>query len=144
MRIFVYEHITGGGLRSLARGLASSLLAEGDAMLVAVASDFAAMEGVEVVTTRNVRMGKLPIGRWEVTPIGDAKTEREVLAHLAQSSDWTLLIAPETNGRLLECCKLVEAAGGRLLSPRPDCVSIAGDKQRTAELLSRQGVPMVR
>jgi len=45
---------------------------------------------------------------------------------------------------LLERCKRVEAAGGRLLSLGPECVEIAADKQRTGELLGRQGVPAAR
>jgi tyramine---L-glutamate ligase len=144
MRIFVYEYITGGGLRSPAGGPASSLLAEGEAMLVAMVADFGAMEGVEVVTTRDVCLETLRIERCEVTPISNAKAEQEAFRRLARDCDWTLVIAPETDGVLLERCNAVEAAGGRLISPMPSCVAIAGDKQRTAELLGRLGVPTAR
>ena len=38
---------------------------------------------------------------------------------LAVAADWTLLIAPESDGALLQRARLVESVGGRLLSPCP-------------------------
>ena len=66
------------------------------------------------------------------------------LRRLTIAADWTLLIAPETGGMLLDRCRLVESAGGRLLSPPAKCVEIAASKQRTSELLERGGVRVPR
>ena len=61
-----------------------------------------------------------------------------------RSADWTMLIAPETSGALLQRSILVESVGGHLLSPSSACIKIAGNKQATAELLSAAGVPIPR
>jgi predicted ATP-grasp superfamily ATP-dependent carboligase len=55
-----------------------------------------------------------------------------------------MLIAPETGGALLQRARLVEAAGGRLLSPASPVVEVAGNKQATAELLAAVGVRVPR
>jgi len=59
---------------------------------------------------------------------------------LAAQSDWTVVIAPELAGRLLDRCRRVAALGGRLLGPEPLLVEIASDKQHTAEFLAAAGV----
>src|SRR5205807_5125358 len=66
--------------------------------------------------------------------------ERAAIARLAQAADWTLLIAPETDGLLLDRCRLVESAVGRLLSPSSAVIEIASSKQSTVQLLAKSGV----
>jgi predicted ATP-grasp superfamily ATP-dependent carboligase len=77
----------------------------------------------------------------QVTPIASAADEQHSFTHLAAAADWTLLIAPESGGALAQRCGMVAEAGGRLLSPSPQVVKIASDKQATAELLATRGVP---
>ena len=57
MQVFLYEYMTGGGLlgEELASGDGDSLVAEGTAMVQALADDLAAIDGVEVVAMRDVR-----------------------------------------------------------------------------------------
>jgi predicted ATP-grasp superfamily ATP-dependent carboligase len=116
-------------------------------MMRAVTADFARLPGAKIVTMRDVRLPPIaepsqPLAA-EV-PIASPEQELDELARLAAAADWTLLIAPETDGALLERSRLVLASGGRLLSPPPAVVEIAADKQRTAELLGRAGVPVPR
>src|SRR5438132_3871504 len=113
-------------------------------MVQAVASDFAALEGIEIVTTRDARLPELHPKGCHVTPIGSSDDERAAICCLAVSADWSLLIAPETGGALLARCRLVEEVGGRLLSPPSTCVAISTSKQATAERLSLRGVPVPR
>jgi predicted ATP-grasp superfamily ATP-dependent carboligase len=126
MRVFIYEFVTAGGWRSWAEhGPPASLLAEGKAMLDAVCEDFAHIGAVPVL-------------------IGDARSrpEREVFGERAAAADWTVVIAPESDGILLDRSRWVLESGGRLLSPGPATIALASNKHRTAEHLSQQGIPV--
>ena len=61
---------------------------------------------------------------------------------LAEEADATIVIAPEFDGILLKAARRVASCSGRLLSPSVDFVKIAGDKQRTGEVLYDAGVPV--
>jgi predicted ATP-grasp superfamily ATP-dependent carboligase len=78
------------------------LYAEGAAMRDALHADLAAIEGVEMLA-----------GHFD---------------SCAARADWTLLIAPETGGVLLELAERVVRLGGRLLGPSPEAIRLAGDK----------------
>jgi predicted ATP-grasp superfamily ATP-dependent carboligase len=140
MKIFLYEFVTGGGGWTGQALLDSSLLAEARAMVRAVASDFGALDGVEVFAMRDARLGELHPAGCHVTVVKSANDERAAMRRLAASCDQTLVVAPETGGALLERSRLVEEVGGRLLSPSPACIEIAASKQATAEVLGRRGV----
>src|SRR5207253_3679460 len=113
-------------------------------MVQAVASDFAAIEGAEIITTHDARLPELHPADCDVTRVASSEDEQATISCLARSADWTLLIAPETGRALLERCRLVEELGGRLLSPPCACVAVAASKQATAERLSLRGVPVPR
>src|SRR5262245_42817554 len=140
MKIFLYEFVTGGGCWSGSVPLDGSLLAEARAMIQAVATDFAVLDGVAVFTTRDARLPELHPAGCQVTLVGSSEEEQAAILRLAGSTDWTMLIAPETGGALLERSRLVEHLGRRLVSPASVCVEIAASKQATAEWLSRRGV----
>jgi predicted ATP-grasp superfamily ATP-dependent carboligase len=145
MRVFLYEFFSGGGLWHWPAGLADgSILAEGRGMIDAIAADFSALENVKVFLTRDSRSPVLAPLPCEIVPVASANDERQIMRHFAKAADWTLLIAPETRGALLARSRLVESAGGRLLSPSSACVEIAGSKTLTAEALMAAGVPVPR
>jgi predicted ATP-grasp superfamily ATP-dependent carboligase len=145
MRILIHEFVTGGGWLSVERDAPSgSLLAEGQAMLSAVASDFAALRNVHVDALRDARLPALSIPGVHVHQIDSATAELRVLGELAAAADAALLIAPEFDGHLLSRVKLVEDARGRLLSPGSALVEIAADKHATAEHLTAREVPAPR
>src|SRR5262245_54331471 len=133
MKIFLYEFVTGGGCWSGDVPLYGSLLAEARAMVQAVAADFVALDGGEVFPKRDTRLPELHPAGCQVTLVGSREEEQAAILRLAGSADWTMLIAPETSGALLERTRLVEDFGGRLLSPASACVEIAASKQATAE-----------
>jgi predicted ATP-grasp superfamily ATP-dependent carboligase len=118
MRVFVYEYTCALPVPSAA----GSLCAEGQAMLTAVRDDLHRLPGVEAITL-------------------EAGAGREAFFELARSADWTLLIAPECDGLLAERCRWVEEAGGRLLGPSAEAVSLTADKELTAHQLRAVGVP---
>ena len=79
-------------------------------------------------------------GPWEVVRIGPGE-EPEAFARLATESDYTLCVAPETDGLLLERARTIERVGGLSLGSTPEAIALAGDKLRLGERLERFGVP---
>jgi hypothetical protein len=149
VRVFLYEYVSGGGTWGAARGTAGasssgppngSLLVEGAAMIRSLAADFARVEGFEVVALRDVRLSDFSFPDCRVHDVANADRERRLIIEQARSADWTVLIAPECDGALLEKCRWAEQAGARLLSPSSAFIEIAGDKHRTAERLASAGV----
>ena len=139
MRVFVFEFVTGGGGSAQGLAHAPSLAVEGDAMLKAVIADFVAL-GVDVVTLRSADLPPLGNAACEVQRITTRESLWTAVTQTAAGADWTLIIAPETDGTLAECCRRVLTAGGRLLGPGLETVQIAADKQATAEWLAARGV----
>ncbi len=76
--------------------------------------------------------------------VRSSEEERAAVAELAAACDGTMVIAPELSGALLERCRWVEAAGGRLLGPGPRVVELASDKHATIEHLAAFGLPVPR
>jgi hypothetical protein len=95
-------------------------------MVTAVCEDLAACPGVEPITVPD----NLP-----------ADEELGSFRRLCQTCAWTLVIAPETNGILLDRSRLVEEEGGRLLGPTSEAVELAGDKWRLARHLAQHHIP---
>lgn len=138
LRLFVYEWITGGGLVGHEGPLPESLLREGLAMVQAVAADAAATEGVTPVLLRDLRLPSLSAAGGEIVEVAhDAAVDR-----LSSEADAVLLIAPETDGALLDVIRRAEAAGAKLISPSAAFADVAADKQKTSEALTTTGVPV--
>lgn len=137
-RVFVYEWVSAGA--SELGPAADSLRREGAAMLRALARDFADDPGVRldtIVAAQSPLRGELPgavhVARHEAE-------ERDLFARLTAEADWTVVIAPESAGILLDRCRLVEDHGGRLLGPSPVLVALTSDKHATAEHLETAGI----
>jgi tyramine---L-glutamate ligase len=139
MHIFVYEWATGGGLVEEPGGPAS-LVREGAVMIGALAADLVRIEGCSVSALRDPRMLQLALPGCELVDVLSGSSHREEFERLAASADATILIAPEFDGILLKSAQRVVAAGGRLLSPSPDFIRVAANKQRTCERLAAAGV----
>jgi len=116
--IFLYEHVTAVGTRD------SSLYREGRAMRDAIAADLLAIPGIDVHILESASV--------------DEFKKR------AQRSDWSLIIAPETDGILETCCTRVQKAGGRLLGPSPEAIRLAADKWALARHFNEHGIPTPR
>jgi tyramine---L-glutamate ligase len=123
MKVFLYEYTcaVGGSVPSLPE----SLRREGWAMLSALADDFGRVSGVEPLFLLEER----------------CEGEPAAFAKLARTADYTLVIAPESDGLLLTRCRWTLAAGGRLLGPVPPAVALTGDKLALSRHLRRGGVP---
>ena len=71
-----------------------------------------------------------------------AGSEVESLVAAAREHDWTVIVAPETDGVLASRVAAVRAAGARVLSPSAAFIGIASDKQATIDALAAAGVPV--
>ncbi len=146
MKLFVYEHITGGGLAETP--LPSSLADEGKAMLRAVLADLAGVVGVSLVATVDARLERSLSpgleGRVELVAAGTRVESREQFDRLAAHSDGCLIIAPETDGALLERTLRARELGARVLGSSAAAIRMASDKLEVAHRLAAHGIPCLR
>jgi predicted ATP-grasp superfamily ATP-dependent carboligase len=144
MHIFLYEWATGGGLVEEPGPLPASLVLEGSAMIGALAADLVRIDGCRVSAMRDPRILQLALHGCRVVDVTSSSAHNEEYAQLASQADATILIAPEFDGILLKAANRVLESGGRLASPPPEFIRLAGNKQRTCETLSAANVPTTR
>ena len=140
MKIFAYEHITGGGC--VDEALPRSLRAEGELMLRSLVADLAAIADVQVVTTADYRvdLGDLPAERHLVR---DRAEWHAAFGELLAASDALWPVAPETAGVLENLSQVAFAAGRTLLNSRPPAVRLAASKLATARTLAAAGIDTI-
>ncbi|HKB35870.1 MAG TPA: ATP-grasp domain-containing protein, partial [Gemmataceae bacterium] len=135
MKVFVYEYTC---CQSLTEETATaSLRAEGWAMLSAILSDLAGVDGVTVETMLAEDHARIPFAAWRVGP----RDEERVFRDLAARAEYTFVIAPEFNDLLYHRCRWVEECSGRMLGPGSELVLLTGDKLALARHLGSSGVP---
>ena len=146
MRILVYEYLTGGGLWSdgADASLSDLLLGEGRAMVRSLSEDLDRVAGLELIRLEDARLSPLDAPARHIVPVDGADQESEQLARWSGEVDGVILIAPETDGRLLNRCLQVVEADGRLFSPDPGFVELTANKQATARKLNQAGIPTPR
>ncbi|MCE9605578.1 MAG: ATP-grasp domain-containing protein [Planctomycetia bacterium] len=145
MRIFVYEHVTGGGL--IANRHTGELddhgplLAEAAAMRHTLVADFTALDGIEVSWLLDSALAA-QTPDFQNAILVDSEAERaEAFDRLAAAADLALLIAPETDGVLAGLARRVEQLNGRLASPSAEFIAWASDKHAVAETLRAGNIP---
>lgn len=138
MKLLVYEWCTSGGLEASG---GSALAAEGRLMTRAVAVDAARVAGleVEVLVAADAPLD-LPAGV-TARPV-PAGSELETLSTGSSAADWTIIIAPETDGILADRVARCRATGGRVLAGSGSFIALAGDKQATVHALAAAGIPV--
>jgi tyramine---L-glutamate ligase len=140
VKIFVYEHITGGGC--LGAPLADGLLPEALLMLRALAADLAGIESTDVIGLRDHRLPASSLPASWVAVRSHSYWQASV-DETIRTSDATWPIAPETGGILEDISRRVLGAGRTLLGSSPEAVSVAASKHATAQFLQSAGVPVV-
>jgi tyramine---L-glutamate ligase len=135
MRIFVYEFVTGGGLAG--RPVPQSLAREGLAMRSALLEDLAAIDGHEIVMTRDTRFTRRMPPGVDSVPVSGISGASETIDALIDACDAVWLIAPETGRCLEQLAARVERRGKTLLGSGAAAVRIAADKSRLSRRLAR-------
>jgi|GEM_PF-533898 len=139
--LLLYEECLSAGPNSgLSNELGQELLAEGGAMLAALAADFAALPDVELtVAVHSVLRQHVQLPQRCVVALHETDPA-QLLSESSARLDATIIIAPECAGILAARCRAVERGGGKLLGPASDWAALAGDKHRLAERLLAGGV----
>jgi predicted ATP-grasp superfamily ATP-dependent carboligase len=166
VRIFIFEYTTGGGLfealdapnreptaarspgdektphdfKGQTGGNLTALACEGQAMVSALAGDFALLAGAEVQTLRDGRWSRREPPGVHVRRVASCSEYRAAFDEETARADYTVVIAPECGGTLAACVERALECGGKLLSPSPTVVRLASDKHATAEHLASHGV----
>lgn len=142
MKILLYEWCCSGGLADAgAAGDFGAIVSEGRAMLEALAADAARDPTLEVTVLADPRLQLAlpsPAHVRAVPPGGEIAS----LEAAARQADWTVIVAPETDGILRERVAAVRALGARALNASTAFIEIAADKQATAQALAAAGVPV--
>jgi len=137
MRVLLYEWCSSGGLV----GDDPAIAREGRMMLEALAADAAKEPGLDVtVLADETRPLDLPARARRLAAAAGA--DRAAVVAAAAQADWTVLVAPESDGILLDRVRAVRAAGGRVLAPADSVIATAADKQATIDALAARGVPV--
>lgn len=143
MRVFLFEFVSGGGwwkVDPMGRP-PGALLREGKTMLAALASDFVAIDGCEVIYLQDRRLrNKVVVPRAEVVLIEEPVDLFRALEQQARECDYGVIIAPEFNQHLYDWCAKWRLLGGKLLGPSADFIRIASSKCATAEHLAKAGI----
>jgi predicted ATP-grasp superfamily ATP-dependent carboligase len=141
MQLFLYEHITASGVG------AECLMREGDAMVRALAADFATLPRMNVLVARHPSLAPLNLGP-RVTYI-DPKTESalamedfaKAFLELRLRPDFALAIAPETDQTLVNVAMPLEVIAKTCLHPFAGSMALASDKHFFAERLALVEAP---
>ena len=139
MKLFVYEHVTGGGMTGEA--IPSGLAHEADLMLRALVRDLADLPGVTCFTVRDPRFAPVP-GVDILTP-RPGESSLDLFRRGVAGAEWVWPTAPERGGILEQLARVVLEAGRGLLGSRPDAIRLAASKHATARHLDRLGIPVV-
>jgi predicted ATP-grasp superfamily ATP-dependent carboligase len=136
--ILVHEWVTGGGLAGAE--LPPSWAAEGRAMRLAIAGDFAALDEGRafVIVTLDARLDDDP-GPWMVERI-DRRAHPDYILGLSSGADFTVVVAPETMGILEEVMSAMQRVGARCLGSSAEAIARTRDKAGFAEWLAARGI----
>lgn len=140
MHVFLYEWITGGGLVEQSGRLPATLLAEGSAMISALAADFAAQDDCYVTVLRDVRLREPALTQCRIVEVDSDRDRQKQFDRLAAEADYTLAVAPEFDGILRQAAARVRSVGGRSLNSGDEFLEIASSKQFTADRLAAAGI----
>jgi predicted ATP-grasp superfamily ATP-dependent carboligase len=140
LRLFVYEHVSGGGFAG--RSLPPSILSEGFGMLRTLISDFKAA-GHSVTTTLDSRLAALtsPVEADCVVPISSSQEAEASFRKIPESADVAYVVAPESNHVLQSLVADLEQAGVSSLNCQASAIGEVSDKVVFHEALKRLGLP---
>lgn len=125
MRVFVYEYFTAQGMGREATATGHSIYLEGRAMRDAVAADFKRIAGTDVFVFAD----------------DSAPVDSYTFSDAANAADWTLIIAPESEGTLAGLAEEVWPSGSRFLGPSANAIKLASDKLALADHWYNNDIP---
>ena len=133
MRVFVYEHLSGGD----AAGAPAELMAAGRDMRDAVARDLLLAGGCVVSVAAGRHAPQVPVGSTALHA-GVGETATDFVARQSRLHDRTWVIAPETGGVLAQLQRVVDA--DRWLGCDAASIALATSKRATLARAAEHGV----
>jgi len=137
MKVFVFEHLCSGG--ALGDDISPHLTPMGCAMLQAVIEDFLKL-GVEVATVLDHRV-KLNFGNAQARRVTTTSQASAAFESLSSQADFTLVIAPESDGILEGWIDHLESRGCAHLNCNLYATQLCADKLRLMSWLADAGLP---
>jgi predicted ATP-grasp superfamily ATP-dependent carboligase len=139
LKIFVYEHVSGGGYAG--QDISPSVLAEGFGMLRCIVEDFK-VAGHEVTVLIDSRLSKLnPLLDADCTEkISNLNDLEKVFINISKINDAIYVIAPETEQTLQSFVELAEQTGKNSLNCKSCTIKKVADKTVLSEVLQKLGV----
>jgi predicted ATP-grasp superfamily ATP-dependent carboligase len=142
MQIFLYEHISGGGLAS--EDLSPSFAAQGFAMLCTMARCFNhAGHDVSFCYDARIHEQFLPRGN-QKEEVSDEASWQAAIEVLADNADLGIVIAPEDDGILVKVLQSIRARGLNVVNPETETAAFCSDKINTANLFEELSIPVPR
>jgi len=111
-------------------------------MLEALLSDLAELSGIELLTTRDLRLPPLN-SRAEVVGVAPEQNVGQIWADCLKQSDAFWPVAPESGGVLAQMSDLAIVENKILLNSGPSAVRLAASKLATSIKLADAGIPVV-
>ena len=144
MKILLFEWLSGGGqwIDESPPSLHQELRIQGEQMLKALEEDFSSL-GITPILPLDSRGLYAAKSETQVALVDSAQALTQQLCQLAQTADWIILIAPETEGRLARCCEWLSESQQKFLSPNERLVRLFTDKSATCQFLTQNGIPTV-
>jgi len=139
MRIFVYEHFTGGGLNG--EPLPASLAHEGDLIARALVEHLVDLPEITVVASRDQRLGPLA-GAEQLVPL-PGEDPLSLYRRGLSAADAAWPTAPETDGILERLVRETLDHRKHLIGCHPEAVCLVSSKRATAAALREAGIPVV-
>lgn len=115
-------------------------------MVSAIIEDLLALPGCSVATTCDKRLSHLPVhggGKYSRLTVASTDDEQAAFDRLVTECDATLIIAPETNGVLVDRVDRVLQLGRTAWNCRSDAIRLCSDKLRLARHLESVQIPTI-
>lgn len=136
MKIFVFEHLCSGC--AVGDDISPHLIPMGGAMLQAVITDFQAMGAV--VTTMLDHRVNLPLNEAQITRVSSSAQGSKVFEELSAAADFSLIIAPESDGILEGWIANLESRGCETFNSSLTATRLCADKLTMSKTLEVAGV----
>lgn len=142
MKVFVYEHITSGAL--INESLPSSLVHEGNEMLIAIVRDMSLLTDIELIILRDSRLKPLTDitdnPRHHCLMVENNSVFQQHYASSINTADAVIIIAPETDTILQNLQQSVLNNGKKLFGCQPEATQICTDKALCYQQLTSNNV----
>lgn len=145
MNIFIYDHITGGGLG--AQPLPEPLVRRCENIIRALVDDFLRMPAIQLTLWRDARMAELPYSGFDDLRVRQVRVEqydRRQWEAQVEAVDAVWIVAPETGGLLENLSSSVLRIGKTLLGSSPKAIALCASRAACADALRIAGIDVAQ